>query len=255
MWNSLSLLLPPRKGFRILMYHKISSSHGDGLAVTVDQFKKQIAWIRHQGFSFLKGGELSSIIKARGPLPSNKVLITFDDGYADTAREFFPEIENLQVPIVVFLPVFYIGKVNSWDGKQEKIVSGTDISYWSSKNVEFGLHSYSHRNYSEMSSKMGGDTGWADIRNDLKACIAGLRGLNVNLVRAFAYPYGGIHRSPDDKQKMSDVLQDSGITWSVRIGNRINDCTKYNAHYLQRIDVRGDEDFETFVRKFRRGRW
>lgn len=98
----------------ILMYHKIPEAQDSlrrrtcleliGMAVPKDRFKKQIEFI----VKHYKVISLESYIEFRkngstGNLPSNPIVITFDDGFADNYSNALPVLELYDCPATFFL--------------------------------------------------------------------------------------------------------------------------------------------------------
>src|SRR5207253_11186003 len=67
---------------RILMYHRISESAGDRLAVTPERFVAQMDFLAGHKFQILSLQEAQRRLSARDEL-ARTVVLTFDDGYRD----------------------------------------------------------------------------------------------------------------------------------------------------------------------------
>ncbi|HNL80680.1 MAG TPA: poly-beta-1,6-N-acetyl-D-glucosamine N-deacetylase PgaB, partial [Agitococcus sp.] len=77
----------------ILSYHEIADKK-DSLvpeyAVTPTNFVRQIDWLRNNGYHFISVDQYLAARKGQETLPSKAVLLTFDDGYADTYSIVYP---------------------------------------------------------------------------------------------------------------------------------------------------------------------
>lgn len=102
------LLTPFGRTCFIFVYHRIAESPIDpwGLAVSPDQFREQMLWLRANADPV----PLESIIFARSPrdLTRRSVAITFDDGYADVLLNALPILEELKIPATVFLTAGFL---------------------------------------------------------------------------------------------------------------------------------------------------
>lgn len=96
----------------VLCYHRIiedSESNlfpSDGLSLTVNEFKKQMLFLS-KNFSFVN---LNNDVE----INDSSILVTFDDGYADILNIVLPVIEQLNIPILIFITTSAINNKNSF---------------------------------------------------------------------------------------------------------------------------------------------
>lgn len=186
LWLTLeySILIFPKKGVPILMYHKISETNADELSLPVGAFEKQLEYLRDKGYHTMSFAELSHLQEKKGKIPPRTVILTFDDAYADFFQLAQPALEKFTLKATVFIPVGYIGRSNEWDQGSDPVMSEEQISKLGMKDtIEFGLHSYLHKNYGRLSL--------GEMKEDLMACFETLKKLNIPFVKVLAYPYGG----------------------------------------------------------------
>lgn len=104
----------------ILMYHRIADTGLDPwqLCVSPEKFRQQLEQLSQQ-FEFIK----LSDIPACGDL-SNKLVITFDDGYADNLLVAKPILEEFSAPATVFVTSGYVGGEREfwWDELEQLIL-------------------------------------------------------------------------------------------------------------------------------------
>ncbi|MCZ7567659.1 MAG: polysaccharide deacetylase family protein [Ardenticatenaceae bacterium] len=80
----------------ILMYHYISDvppgadKYRRDLSVSPADFRTQLAWLRDNGYTSISLRELADALTDGAPLPAKPVVLTFDDGYADSDTNAFP---------------------------------------------------------------------------------------------------------------------------------------------------------------------
>ena len=243
-----SFLLPPKRGLPILMYHKVSDGHTDGLTVTKAKLEEQFCFIRKNGYRTLFFSELAGLAASGKPLPRKSLVITFDDAYESFLSLAFPLLEKYDLKATLFIPAAYIGKTNVWDHGSDPIMSAAQLRQSLEGNrVELGLHSFNHKNYREMTT--------AEMKEDLQCCMLALRDDNLPFVPVLAYPYGGYPR----KNKlllaqMKDMFREVNLRFALRIGNRINSFPIKEKYELKRIDIKGTDSFFTFRIKLRKGR-
>lgn len=93
-------------GFRksgpiILMYHSVGgfkSKH----SIDPDVFEKQIRYIVSKR-SVISLADLVDMLRAKKPLPTGSVVLSFDDGYKDTFEILLPILSKYSIPSTLFL--------------------------------------------------------------------------------------------------------------------------------------------------------
>ncbi|MCX6244484.1 MAG: polysaccharide deacetylase family protein [Bacteroidetes bacterium] len=243
-----SIFIPVPKGIPILMYHKVSDGTLDGITISSEKLKKQFDYIKQKGYQTVSFKEITAAIKTGSPLPEKPVILTFDDAYRNFMTRAFPLLKSYGFKATVFIPVGFIGKTNAWDNGTDPILMVEEINELAnSEIIEFGLHSFLHRNYPEMDP--------AGIQNDLDLCIQTLGYHKIPFVRVLAYPYGSFpKKDPELNIRMKEIFRSSGLLFALRIGNRINRWPFRDPFELKRIDIRGTDDFYTFRTKLLKGR-
>ena len=99
----------------VLMYHRVltddalarSWSH-PGIVVGAETFARQVALLRRH-FAPMTLEAFAQHLREGRPFPPGACLVTFDDGWLDTATVAWPILREAHVPAVVFLPSGYIG--------------------------------------------------------------------------------------------------------------------------------------------------
>ena len=91
----------------IVMYHYVRnfrhSRHPEIKGLDKDDFEKQIQYIKKH-YNVISAPELMDAIVEGAPLPSNPLLLTFDDGYIDHFTEVFPILDRENLPGCFFPP-------------------------------------------------------------------------------------------------------------------------------------------------------
>lgn len=97
----------------ILAYHLIDRQPSIGITwTTPSQFDQQMGWLADRDY---RTCSLSQLIDSGDSLPSKRVIITFDDGYASLARYALNSLARRGFTATVFPVTGYIGKQNRWD--------------------------------------------------------------------------------------------------------------------------------------------
>lgn len=98
-----------RDGVIVLMYHNINPvASGDG-TITPQRFKSDLALLKEKGFNLISAAQLAAFLDGRGDIPSNAVLLTFDDGYEGTYRYALPVLREEHAPALVFIIEGFVG--------------------------------------------------------------------------------------------------------------------------------------------------
>ena len=220
--------------FLVLMFHKISRNTRDGLTITIEDFNKYVDFFKKKNFEFLSGVEVVKILRKEREVPTGpSVFLTFDDGYAETFKLIAENHAVQDVPVTCFVPVQHVGATNKWDQQEQPLLGWSELSLLSEKGVaDFGLHSYSHENYKDLSLEQ--------IKADIEKCARDWQG-KKNYLELLAYPFGAFKK--DQKDELATVLHDKGVMGAFRIGNRRNYWGKLNPYFIERIDIRGDQSF------------
>lgn len=242
------LLLPPGKGIPILMYHKVSTSSANPLSIPADKFEEQMRHIHRKGYHTLSFAELDRIHSQHRNLPDKPLILTFDDAYADYFHHALPVLKKFELRSTVFIPVGYMGKTNEWDKGTDRIMTPDQVKEALQTDiVEVGLHSFTHRNYRDMSME--------EMKEDLENCYQRLRSHKITFENILAYPYGAFPRKDKARnEKMKSLFRVEGVKFALRIGNSFNSWPAVDIYELKRIDIRGTDSFYTFKTKLRKGR-
>lgn len=204
----LTLLLTPLQAERsetvyyqdqvaVLMYHHIHDTDTSSSTITSALFQNQLESLLSKGYHFISLDEFKMYM-AGATVPSNAVLVTFDDGYQSFFTGAYPILKSLRIPAVNFVittdlanPLAsYIPSMS-----KEQISEMTHATNF----IDIGCHTDNlhHKLPSGEAALVGrldGDA--ADVYqqrvfSDAQACIGKLAGLTDNKpLDAMAYPFG-----------------------------------------------------------------
>lgn len=123
----------------ILMYHNVAKSGEkcNSVTVTSEKLEADLNWLRENDYRTILPSELAN----EEDLPSNAVLLVFDDGYISNFELLFPLLQKYQMKAAISLIVSSsegdaAGHL-TWDMCREMAQSGL---------VEFGSHTYALHN-------------------------------------------------------------------------------------------------------------
>ncbi len=110
------------ESFLVLCYHDIPQVASTPYDVERHVFVKQIEYLRQNGYAFISPEELRKARRGQSPLPSNAVLLSFDDGYLSFYHFVFPLLKRYKIPAVISIST-------SWVENAEKRISPPLMSW------------------------------------------------------------------------------------------------------------------------------
>jgi len=150
---------------RSLVYHDIHSDNCyTDMSTSLDMFIKHINVIREMGFNIV-----SAITREEG-----QIQLTFDDGFLGI-YDNIKIINELDVPVKLFIITSYIGKPSHLDKSQLLELSNNPL-------ITIGSHTDSHKRLSNLDDE--------DVLNELICSKEILEGLIGDTVNDLCYPEG-----------------------------------------------------------------
>jgi peptidoglycan/xylan/chitin deacetylase (PgdA/CDA1 family) len=96
------------RSLRVLMYHKVNDLPENPLTMPVSVFDEQMDQLRQLGYTVVDLDAVLAHYVDGAPLPSQAVLITFDDGYHDNLDNAAEVLKKYGYPGVLFVPIGYL---------------------------------------------------------------------------------------------------------------------------------------------------
>lgn len=210
---------------RVLMYHSISDWSSE-LAVTPENFEKQVKWLKESGYKFVTVSELL----APG-LSEKSVCLTFDDGFEDNFTQMFPVLQRHQAKATIYLApdISDIKKLTSQQIKEMQ-VSGL---------CEFGAHTLNHVNLSQLADD--------DAKEEIVLSKSRVELLTQCECRAFAYPFGRY------TEKTVELVREAGFDSAVTVKKGIEHIR--DPYRMKRISILGKTNRLQFYIAMTRGRY
>ena len=98
-------------GLRIICYHGIAVAeeykYRSRLFIHRELFRRRIEYLQYKRYPILPLGEAVEAL-AQGRLPSCATVVTMDDGWEGVYSVALPIIKELEVPVTVYVPTFYV---------------------------------------------------------------------------------------------------------------------------------------------------
>lgn len=221
----------------ILMYHRIAEDGPASLSswrVSLPDFEKQIAWLASEGYTSIGLADWLNLAKRDPASAARRVVLTFDDAYADFVSAAFPVLQNYGFGATLFVPTGLIGAAAEWDrefGDPAPLMSWAELDGLVSAGVEIGAHTMSHPRLTRLVDD-------AEIIREISGSRNELMTRYGQPTSSFAYPFG------DYDARVEQATKDAGFTLAVTI-----DPQSAGDFAVGRLKVSGDESFATFVLK------
>jgi peptidoglycan/xylan/chitin deacetylase (PgdA/CDA1 family) len=209
----------------ILMYHRVDPEKPTthfSYNVHPEEFAAQMQLLSDLGYHTITASQLVEAIRQGAQLPPRPIVITFDDGNITDYQYAFPIMQAHGFFGVSYVVANRLGA----DG----FTGGSELEEMIAAGWEVGSHGYTHADLTVDHSKAYGEI------NGSRERIYDVIEINVD---TFAYPFGAID------PYIGDRTRKWGYSAAMGLGKSYTHTTN-SLYYLQRIEVFGDYDLETF---------
>lgn len=199
-------------GLPVLTYHKLGPRPRGvrikGLYVGARLFARQLAELRAAGFT---------TPPPEDPIPlrpelKDRILLTFDDGYANALRHGLAPLAENRFHAIQFLVADGIGKTNQWDHlageASEPLMDAGQVREWLAAGHEIGSHTLSHAALTRVPA--------AKAREEISGSKKKLEDLFGRPIRYFCYPYG------DWNDAVRDMVMEAGYSAAFTTAAGVN---------------------------------
>ena len=175
-------------GIPVLMYHKIGDDKDNDAVIREDLFREQMKFLKDNGYNPLTMDQLYEYVVNGAAVPEKPVVLTFDDGYADTYTIVYPLMKEYGFPATVFINPGDVGTRLTWDQVREMHKNGITISNHGFQHIEMGQLSEAKQ-----------------IENITKAQEALAKEVGIKDNPWFCYPYGDKNEFTDSASKKAGI--------------------------------------------------
>jgi peptidoglycan/xylan/chitin deacetylase (PgdA/CDA1 family) len=182
-----------------LFYHQVLPADPSTPAVTPEEFRGQMDYLRRRGYAFLGLDSPGDSGKA--------VRVSFDDGFACMMEHVVPTLVEQRIPAAFFIVAGAVGGKDSWHCGREPLLEWAQLREMVRQGLLIGSHSMSHPRLNEVSS----DQARAEIV-DSKKLLEDRLGVAID---HFAYPKGRWNA------QVADLVREAGYKagWATRSGD------------------------------------
>lgn len=175
-----------RQRVAVLLYHRVSDDMRDNLTVGVEQFDRQMSWIR-ANYPVVS---MEDVVNGRVPKNSSRpvVAVTFDDGYRDNYEHASPILLQHRVPAAFFVNTGMLGTDRAFEHDLDQMGRAVPVMTWEQveelkkEGFTIGSHTVNHIDCGRVDSET--------LRRELELSKAELEDrLGLEDVY-FAYPFG-----------------------------------------------------------------
>ena len=258
----------PNTRFIALSYHEVLNDQAPltPTAVRASDLAAQFAWLKANDYHPVSVGQILAARSGGEPLPSNAVLLTFDDGKQDVYTRVFPLLKLFHYPAVIALVGEWLevpqGKMVDYDGQQ---VPRSDFVTWAevremqaSGLVEVASHAHS-LHHGILANPQGNTQPAATTRlyadghyEDDAAYAARLRDGLKNILaerlgkapRIIVWPYG---RSNQAAQEIAAKL---GMSIGLTLEDGFNDASTPQAGWKRQL-IENSPSLQAFAEMLR----
>jgi peptidoglycan/xylan/chitin deacetylase (PgdA/CDA1 family) len=217
-----------QQGLPILTYHKIdrrpAAAKWRSLYLSPRRFAQQMAELAAAGY---RTGSLSDPRPAEGN-DRRKIVLTFDDGYANVAEHGMPVLRAHGFTAIQFIVAGQIGGTNTWDVAEDEVeaplMDAGHIREWLAAGHEIGSHTISHPRLTRLSP--------AELREEIGASKRRLEDRFGIAIRHFCYPYGDC-----DQRVVEEVAHAGYETACTHLKSGVNTAATPRLE-LRRIEAR-----------------
>jgi len=235
-----------RDTLTVLMYHKIiDSDRPNKLTVTRRQLEEQLDFLVNEGYTCVSLKEILNHISTGIPLAQKAILLTFDDGHKTDYTVLYQLLQQYKLKAVIFLVPALVE--TSKPNNESEYLNINDIRAMDDDIIEFGLHTYDHKNYNKIDLSI--------IEEDIIKTKTWFDLFNVKYSPVLAYTYGDFPKNDNAKLiTFFNLFKKHGIQAAFAIGNRINILPIKKKFIIQRIEVRGTDPLPRFISKVKKGK-
>lgn len=188
----------------VLLYHSVAERSLQGhepFTVRPSAFADQVRAICESGRTALTLGELGAGLRGERSLPPRPVVITFDDGFANSL-EAAESLLSAGLSATVFV-------TSGWVGTRQMLTSQAVRRLAQlGDRVEVGAHSVSHRRLDELGDE--------DVRREIVDSKSAVGQMIGGPVASFAYPHGAYDR------RVCAAVKQAGFTAGAAVKNAIS---------------------------------
>jgi peptidoglycan/xylan/chitin deacetylase (PgdA/CDA1 family) len=222
----------------IVMYHSVTQdppAATRSLSVRPTDLEWQLRYLRDNNFTGLTFGDLCARSRTGAALPPRPVVLTFDDGYADTHEQALPLLREYEFPATVFVTTGWLRDAGPWAAGHplDRTMVWTQVKELHDAGIEVAAHSHSHAQLDQLGDQ--------SLREELSLGKKLLEERLDQPVPSIAYPYGYW------SSRVRDAVEEAGYEQAAAVANAAS-CPGRNVFTTPRLTVRRSTSPSAFAR-------
>jgi len=178
----------------ILTYHSLDASESV-ISVAPRTFEDHMRCLEELGFRGIALREAVAHLAATGSWPANRVILTFDDGYANFFEIARPIFSRYGFTATLFLVTQHVEGLNDWAPAPkglgtQRMLSWQQVVELSAGGIEIGAHTRTHPNLCGLPAET--------VAKEIVASREDIESRIRQSVQSFAYPFGRISAASED---------------------------------------------------------
>jgi peptidoglycan/xylan/chitin deacetylase (PgdA/CDA1 family) len=218
----------------VLSYYRLSKNKPSKIAITQDDFKAQMKYLKENGYHVITLDQLLGFLDYQEQIPEKSVAITFDDGWISVYDIAFPILKKYGFPATIFIYTDFIGggKAMSWKQIKELSEAGFDIQ----------CQTKTHRDLTVLKEKESFKEYFKSLEMEISYPKKLIKKKLNKECKCLAYPYGITNNL------VIAMLKKHGYRAAFTVDNRSNPffIDKYK---INRSAIYGEYDIEKFKNK------
>jgi peptidoglycan/xylan/chitin deacetylase (PgdA/CDA1 family) len=231
-----------RPEVRILRFHSVSDFRRHETNVKVDEFRRQMKFIREHYHPLSLDCFMDSLLEQR-ELPPKAVVVTFDDGYRENFLHAYPVLQEFEIPATFFLLSDFVGTAKILPHDREDsfrynyLLSWDEVREMQKQGMGFGSHGSTH-------IRLKGETP-GEIEKEFRSSKAKIEKETGRKVRFISYPFGTRGDFSEESKRFAATSgYQSGYT-AIYGSNNLNS----DPYELRRIGIEAGDNGFTFRAK------
>jgi peptidoglycan/xylan/chitin deacetylase (PgdA/CDA1 family) len=222
----------------VLMYHSVADdppAETRSLSVRPADLGRQLRHLRDSGFTGLTFADLWAHSRTGAELPVRPVVLTFDDGYADTHEQALPLLQEYGFPATVFVTTGWLRDAGPRSAGRplDRTMVWTQVRELHDSGIEVAAHSHSHAQLDQLDGR--------SLREELSLARLLLEERLGEAVPSLAYPYGYWSR------RVRDAVEEAGYEQAAAVANAASRPGR-NVFTTPRLTVRRSTTPKDFAR-------
>lgn len=220
---------------RILMYHSISGSAHDRLAVAPERFAAEMKLLAEQDFQVISLEEACRRLQSAQDL-ARTIVLTFDDGHRDFLTRAAPVLQEHRFTATLFVVTGRLGATARWSraDKTSALLKRDELCELRSQGFTLGSHTVTHADLRTLDE--------ATLERELADSRAAIAGMGETFF-PFAYPGGTFTK------RERDAVERAGYDCGVIVGGRWGNGPETDRFLLKREPMLASDSLAWFKKR------